>query len=306
MFVMRVIQSVALTVFLGIFAVPAASNAEGTPALSPAPAPNRTPPKVVAFKAELAFPAEPGPQDIFRARVFEEPLVPVGGEPSSAENAALAAALVGYSERSGPDDFSSLTGFLEAHPKSPWSAALLTDLGLEYYNTPHYSLAIDAWSNAWSHATDVRDAKGVALVQRAFGELLRMNARLGRMHELERMLNSVGPQGLAGPSGQRVVDAREALWGMKNRPRLAFRCGPMALRSIRIALGLPGSSDAEILKSASTQKGCSLPQVAELSRRVGLNYQMAFRNSGDFVVPSVVHWKVGTLRRNGPQSWRLV
>ena len=36
-----------------------------------------------------------------------------------------------------------------------------------------------------------------------------------------------------------------------------------------------------------------MPQVAELSRKIGLNYQMAFRNSGDFVVPSVVHWKVG-------------
>src|SRR5215831_6477406 len=69
----------------------------------------------------------------------------------------------------------------------------------------------------------------------------------------------------------------------------------------------------EILNSASTQQGFSLTQVAELSKKVGLNYQMAFRersngNAGagsskskiknqkskiDFVVPSVVHWKVG-------------
>ena len=55
-----------------------------------------------------------------------------------------------------------------------------------------------------------------------------------------------------------------------------------------------GPGDAEIFKSASTQKGCSLPQVAELSGKVGLNYQMAFRNPGaGFLVPSVVHWKVG-------------
>ncbi|MGH8245352.1 MAG: hypothetical protein ACREUU_02845 [Gammaproteobacteria bacterium] len=33
-------------------------------------------------------------QEIFRARVFEEPLVPIGGEPSADENTALAAALV--------------------------------------------------------------------------------------------------------------------------------------------------------------------------------------------------------------------
>ena len=34
--------------------------------------------------------------------------------------------------------------------------------------------------------------------------------------------------------------------------------------------------------------------MAELSRKIGLNYQMAFRKHGaEFVVPSVVHWKVG-------------
>ena len=35
-----------------------------------------------------------------------------------------------------------------------------------------------------------------------------------------------------------------------------------------------------IYDSASTPRGCSLPQVAELSKVVGLNYQMAFRQTG--------------------------
>jgi RHS repeat-associated protein len=257
------------------------------------PAPNRTVPKVDSPRPGLELPTNPEPQDFFRAHVFEEPLVPVGADPSPVDNAALAAALLGYARRSGPDDFSSLTGFLQEHPQSPWAAALLTGLGLEYYHTAHYSLAINAWSNAWSFAKNARDAKAVALVSRAFGELIRMDSRLGRMDEIERLLNSIGNHSLPGPAGQRVVEAREALWSMKNRPEISFRCGPVALRSIRLALGLPGSSDAEILKSASTQRGCSLPQVAELSRKIGLNYQMAFRNSGAFVVPSVVHWKVG-------------
>src|SRR5437899_2535224 len=81
----------------------------------------------------------PTPQDLFRARLLDEPLVPIGADPTPSENAALAAALLGYSERSGPDDFSSLTAFLELYPKSPWNAALLTNLGLEYYHTGHYS-----------------------------------------------------------------------------------------------------------------------------------------------------------------------
>jgi ABC-type bacteriocin/lantibiotic exporter with double-glycine peptidase domain len=56
---------------------------------------------------------------------------------------------------------------------------------------------------------------------------------------------------------------------------------------------MDASSDAERFKSASTQKGCSLPQVAEFSKKIGLNYEMAFREKGEFVAPSVVHWKFG-------------
>src|SRR6266567_1080866 len=99
---------------------PCKALAQTPAAPSPAIKVNRTVPHVEPPKTTLEFSASPTAQEIFRARVFEEPLVPVGGEPNAAENAALAAALVGYSKRTGPDDFSSLTGFLETHPKSPW------------------------------------------------------------------------------------------------------------------------------------------------------------------------------------------
>ena len=62
------------------------------------------------------FSSVPTPQDIFLTRLFEEPLVPIGADPTPSENKALAAALLAYSKRSGPDDFSSLTGFLEIYP----------------------------------------------------------------------------------------------------------------------------------------------------------------------------------------------
>jgi RHS repeat-associated protein len=254
---------------------------------------NRTVPSVVPPRTSLTFSPNPTTAEISRARVFQEPLVVVGGEPTAAENSALAGALLNYSRRSGPDDFSALTDFLEGHPKSPWTAALLTDLGLEYYNTAHYSLAINSWSQAWALGKYATDRKALALVDRAFGELIHMDSRLGRMDEIATLLKSVGNRPMLGPAAERVVEAREALWSMRNRPEISFRCGPLALRSIRVALNMDGSSDAEILKSASTQKGCSLPQVAELSKKIGLNYQMAFREKGEFVVPSVVHWKVG-------------
>ncbi len=149
--------ALATALALGLQAYAGGAEANGEAAGSPV-TPNRTVPQVEPPRTGLDFSASPTPQELFRARVFAEPLVPVGGEPSAAENAALATALLGYAQRSGPDDFSSLTGFLQSHPNSPWTAALLTDTGIEYYNTAHYSLALDAWTSAWALAKDATDA----------------------------------------------------------------------------------------------------------------------------------------------------
>lgn len=110
---------------------------------------NRTVPNVTPPKTGPEFSAHPTAKEISEAWIFEERLVPIG-ETSADENAALATALLAYAKRSGPDDFASLTGFLEQHPQSPWHASLLTCLGLEYDKTAHYSRALEAWQKAWS------------------------------------------------------------------------------------------------------------------------------------------------------------
>ncbi|HEX4262949.1 MAG TPA: RHS repeat-associated core domain-containing protein [Verrucomicrobiae bacterium] len=248
--------------------------------------------------------ANPSAEAISSARVFEEPLVTDGGNPTPEENTALASALCAYGARTGPDDFSSLTGFLDAHPGSAWNVALLTDLGLEYYNTAHYSLAIEAWKKAWALGQDATGFKAKAIADRAAGELAYMYARLGRMTDLDALLKSVQDRTFVGPATERITGAREGLWNMQHRPGVSFRCGPLALQRIRVSLDPNSPLPPEILNSASTEKGFALAQVAELSSKVGLNYQMAFRNrDGAFVVPSVVHWKVGhyaaLVRRDG-------
>jgi RHS repeat-associated protein len=276
----------------------------------------------LSSKTGLYFSATPSKEDIGRARVFEEPLIPVGGEPTASENTDLAAALVGYTQRRGPDDFASLTEFRDRHPKSPWCAALLTGLGMEYYNTAHYSRALQAWSEAWTLAKDATDPKGKALGDRTAGELAYMYSRLGRTEELAALLKSVENREFIGPATEKISGAREGLWNMQNRPEISFRCGPLALHRITRLSGAQGEVDMAIFNSASTSRGFSLSQVAELSKKVGLNYQMAFRGPftpslsssnvdrmsvgrerGDLVVPSVVHWKVGhyaaMVRREG-------
>ena len=255
---------------------------------------NQTVPTATSSTTGLDFSAVPTTEEIFRARVFEEPLVPIGGEPSRAENLDLAAALRGYALRSGPDDFSSLTAFLDQHTSSVWRAALLTGLGLEYYNTAHYSLALQAWQEGWVLCQNATTAQGKLLADRAGGELAYMYGRLGRMSELETLLQSVAGRTFSGPGNLKIIGAQEGLWMMKNRPEIAFFCGPQALNSIKLEVDPSHSAMDVIRNAASTQRGCSLSYVGELSRKMGLNYQMAFREKGGgFVIPSVVHWKLG-------------
>src|SRR5262249_35193557 len=121
-------------------------------------------------------------QEVFAARIFEEPLVPIGPDPTPSENAALSRSLAAYSPRS-TDDFSSVTHFLNAYPTCAWNAALLVNLGLEYYNTGYYSKALDAWREGWERARTATDPRGKAIACRAVGELAYMYARLGRMTE---------------------------------------------------------------------------------------------------------------------------
>jgi YD repeat-containing protein len=239
------------------------------------------------------FSPNPTPQDIFLARLFEEPLVPVGADPAPAETAALASALEAYAKRSDPEDFSSLTGFLRTYPNSAWNAALLTNLGLEYYNTGRYSKVVEALTRAWELSRSATDPKGKAIMHRALGELAYMHARLGHMTELASLLKSVEGWPFSGPATERIAGAREGLWNMEYRPEIAFRCGPFALHSIKLSLD-PADPGTELIHaSASTQRGLSLQQLEELSQKLGLYFQMAHRGEGAaFVLPSVVHLKV--------------
>src|SRR4029434_4056514 len=114
----------------------------------------------------------------------------------------------------------------------------------------------------------------------------------GRMTELEELVKSVEGRTFIGAATDRITDAREGLWSMQNKPDISFKCGPYALQRIllsdqRLLTSSPTNALTEIANAASTQKGLSLPQVAELSKKVGLNYQMAFRGAASLERGSV-------------------
>src|ERR1039458_8916852 len=228
---------------------------------------------------QLHFSQQPTVSEILDARVFDEPLIPIVGEPRAEESKALADALAGYSCRTNLDDFSSLTGFLAGFPQSAWAGSLLLHLGTEYYNYGHYSKAMDAWEQAWKKCEQIDDAKAKSQADRALGELARMYSKLGRVQGLKDLLNSTANRPLTGPGTQLIHAAQQALWMMQNRPEISFRCGPLALNSILAHSDPKKALNPLIFYSKSSTNGYSMAQVARLSWDLGLNYQID-RKSG--------------------------
>lgn len=242
-------------------------------------------------RSKPQLPPQSSTTEISRARVFSEPLQPTR-LPTEAENQALLQGLSKFAARSERDDFSGLTKFLTEHPDSVWAVALLTNLGMEYYNTGYYSRAITAWQRAWQLGKNEADEGPKALAERAGAELAFLFARLGRMNELRELLRELNSHALRGTTAERVNGARHGLWSMETEPDKSFRCGPFALERIRSAFKMENPIHEAILNSKSTTNGFSLTQVEQLARAIGMNYQMAHRSPGaEFILPAVVHWK---------------
>ena len=234
----------------------------------------------------------PTDADIFRGQGFEEPLVPIGGKTTAAENSALQSAIAVYAKRRDRDDDSAIKSFLSEHGKSPWRPALMTNLGLEYRKTGWFLKALNAWEEAWALGKSEKSAMGKILMDRAVGELTELNARLGRRERVEAILKEIQGRPLIGPATEKITAAREGVWMMQHEPGDAFKCGPFALAQIRAAHGGTTALDTKIIEAKSTDHGMSLDQVYRLSRDLGMNYQMAKREPGSqVIVPSVVNWK---------------
>jgi len=282
-----------------LLAVPVAAAEPATPreaakADPPRVVVNKTAPRVTPPPLLPEFSPLPPDQEIFRARVFDEPLVPVADDVSLAENRALADALLAYLKTGGADDVSAVVRFLDERPSSRWSASIWTGLGVVYRRTGYYSRALEAWERAWILAKDRTEPGPKAIADRAVAELAELNARLGRFDRLERLFAEIEGRNIGGAAAEKISGARSGYWQMLNTPDKAFRCGPLSLDRILAATRSTGyRMDPLIFDSRSTQRGTSLLQMRDLSRKVGLNLQMARRASptADPLVPSMVHWR---------------
>jgi hypothetical protein len=196
-------------------------GAPGTPA-GPAPTPAlsgpklpftpSTPPPVKAVKPGAAsgrsravtFSANPSDAEITGARLFAEPLLPIGNAKSTpAENQALAEALVKFAKSPDPDNTEPLRQFLDGHPQSVWQVSLLTNLGLIQRQGGYWSEAMASWQEAWNLGKNEKEGNRRLIVDHALGQLAELNARLGRVSDLEALFAEAGDRTVRGMAIQK-------------------------------------------------------------------------------------------------------
>jgi RHS repeat-associated protein len=281
----------AFCVFVGIAISVPLSAANQQPGLRQANLFANQAPVTVAQK--LVFSQQPTDTEILYAGLFPEPLVPAGGSTDPEQNRALGTALMEYSHAAHPDQLDPIISFIRRYPKSPWDTALLLNVGIIYRKTGHLSEALSSWQSAWVGSAEFKDPTGKALGDAALGKLALFYAYLGRTQELGALMESVHGRSLTGAATENMANAAEGLAMMQKMPAVSFRCGPLALA--RICRSQRKTDAAIVMETAtSTSKGTSLVQLLELTKKAGLDYQMAYRNPGsEVIVPAVINWKVG-------------
>jgi len=245
----------------------------------------------------LANDALPGVADspsqaaIFRSSALAEPVVATGTT-SAEEDAELSALLANYASGYDLAGLRAIEAWVGKHPTSAWRASLLYNLGNRNFEDGYFSRAIAHWSTCWEEFKGAETGDAKLMADASLGELARMYARLGRVDDLETLLAEVSERVVVGPGGTLVEHARGGLGGMKNTPEIAFKCGPMALFSLRQAAHEVSPLGEEIANAESTPIGFSLAEVAQLSETIGMDLVPAKRNGGEYPLGSVIHWKL--------------
>jgi YD repeat-containing protein len=260
---------------------------------------------LVGFLASCVTPpaklAQP-PQAMLVIPGFEEPLVPIGN-PSAAETSELKEVIASYFKQT--DYYAGidiLDAFIKQHPDSAWRVALELNLGLIHYHNGAFSEAINSWEDAWKLGRPATGLKQKAMVDRVYGELARMHARLGHADRIAALLEEGKNRPLMGSATESIEGAKEGLSVMHNDPGIAYLCGPTALHNVLLANNemqqspVPAGSIQGIDKIDAARSGVhgfSLTQVNELAEQAGMPYQMAHREGhAPLPLPVVAHWKV--------------
>jgi len=227
--------------------------------------------------------------------VVQPVVVPGFDEPLIYLNAATAELIPLVTPETRPDatDLERLSQYQTLNRNTPWEASIQLNLGLAYYRNGYFSQTFDAFEKAWILSKDHKETEAKALADRAFGELIRMHARLGHADRVESLLASVKGRAFTGPATAAVAGAEEGLWMMRNNPGITYLCGPKALYSM-LKWQQPDAEGLQVLDAyRSGVNGVNLIELGQLAEQANMQYRTVYRAAGQSIpVPSVIHWRV--------------
>src|SRR5262249_51219767 len=149
------------------------------------------------------FSTNPTDVEFLRARVFAEPLIPIGAGDSD-DNAAVARAILAYLDAAQPEQTEPLARFMETHPRSRWQASLLLNVGLIFTEYGYLTRAAHDFRFAWDLAKADTTTYGRAVADRAVGELLALETSLGHADTLQALINEIGTRPVGGRASQQL------------------------------------------------------------------------------------------------------
>jgi RHS repeat-associated protein len=273
-----------------------AAPQRANPPAAPRVTVNRTKPKVTPPPRVPTFSRVPTATEIAKARLFREPLLPVGSAASAAETTELARAIERYHAAGRLEQFAPFLDFLVRHPTSSWRASIQLQMGSLFARTGYFSRALRAWEDAWLLTKDATDPAGRAIAESSVAEWLELAVKLGKIEEAGARLQELEGRDIGGSAGARLRMAREGLWILQHRHNLAFASATLALEMVlRNRNPEPFPLPATLAEYHPMPAGTSLTALRGLARSVGLDWTMAYRaeRNATFVVPSVIHLRSG-------------
>lgn len=270
----------------------ATSTTAELPAVTPKKiVPNRKLPSVLPPQLVPKFGDSPTAMDLTRARVFVEPLRPVGGMPTMAENRDLADALEATAAEGIERGMERLQRFAVLHHDSPWRASVLANLAYMQDRSGYFSRAAENWREAWEiskHYTDV-DAQTVAGF--TMSEWMNQAAKFGQVDVLERYLPQTINYPFSGAAASGLTAARQKHWFLVNKHEQALFSGPEALKTLAMAGGsLTERVSRTIAAYVAPHEGTSLVALKALAESAGVSLQMRYYERPEEIPPmSIVH-----------------
>jgi len=291
----QVTMSIPASVIAAAVTADIAAVDQSPPPEAPKVTVNRRVPRVTVPPSEPQFSASPTVQEIFRARVFSEPVVPVGREPTAEENAALARALLAFHRSGGTDWRRSLGEFLMRHPASPWRPSLLANIGVLHLRAHSFSRALEVWDQAWTAAKDATDVRGRAVADSALAEWLSLAASFGLTDQIDARFATIADRKFSGRTGVTIARARETAALIRRHPDRRLLCGPEALLALFELKNGPGAALPSFISGyPASSRGTSLDELVALASRAGLALRRVARTTAlSIPVPAIVHLKIG-------------